>query len=123
MSYRIFYTLVCAGIFILAGCQGEVDNKQPASPSISAVPPGPNTVGKVMPPDAAPLDQQIYRWLLIEPTSLDANVAIYQAQSGVFAFEGLTWLNHDFELVPGAADRWESSEDGTIWTFYLRKDA
>ena len=123
MSYRIFYTLVCTGIFILAGCQGEVDNKQPASPPISAVPPGPNTVGKVMPPDAAPLDQQIYRWLLIEPTSLDANVAIYQAQSGVFAFEGLTWLNHDSELVPGAADRWESSEDGTIWTFYLRKDA
>lgn len=111
------------GIFILAGCQGTQDENQPARAPISSESPGPNTVGKMMPADAAPLDEQIYRWLLIEPTTLDANVAIYQAQSGVFVFEGLAWLNHDYELVPGAADRWEASEDGTQWTFYLRKDA
>lgn len=75
-----------------------------------------------MPPDAAPLDQQNYRFLVIEPSTLDANIAIYQAQSGLFPFEGLGRLNHNFELVPAAAERWESNEAGDKWTFYLRKD-
>ena len=123
MHYRLNVTYTCLVIFILVGCQGSQDSSQPAVATTPSVSPGLNTVGKMMPADAAPLDQQIYRWLLIEPTTLDANVAIYQAQSGVFVFEGLAWLNHDYELVPGAAERWEASEDGTRWTFYLRQDA
>ena len=113
MHYCLNVTYVCLGMFILAGCQGRQDNNQPAVATTSSISPGLNTVGKMMPADAAPLDQQFYRWLLIEPTTLDANVAIYQAQSGVFAFEGLAWLNHDYELVPGAAERWEASEDAS----------
>ncbi len=40
-----------------------------------------------------------------------------------YVFEGLvqtSWLTAEVE--PALAERWESSEDGLVWTFFLRKD-
>ncbi len=37
-------------------------------------------------------------------------------------FEGLTAVNERGEIVPRLADRWETSEDGLVYTFYLRSD-
>ena len=40
-----------------------------------------------------------------------------------YVFEGLvetSWLTAEVE--PSLAERWEASEDGLVWTFYLRKD-
>ena len=37
-------------------------------------------------------------------------------------FLGLTTFNAKGEIIPGAAHRWESSEDGLTWTFFLRED-
>ena len=40
-----------------------------------------------------------------------------------YVFEGLveaSWLTAEVE--PALAERWEASEDGLVWTFYLRKD-
>lgn len=82
-----------------------------------------NAVGKTMPADAAPLDQQVFRVLHEEPTTLDISIAVYQAKGAVFTFEGLTRLDHNNELTPAAADRWEVSPDGKTWTFHLRKGA
>jgi ABC-type oligopeptide transport system substrate-binding subunit len=83
-----------------------------------------NSVGKVMPPDAAPLDRQIHRYLVAtEPTTLDISIAIYMAGEGNILFERLLSLDENNQLIPAAADRWESSPDGRVWTFYLRKGA
>lgn len=39
-------------------------------------------------------------------------------------FEGLTDYDpHTLAPIPGVATRWESSQEGRIWTFYLRDDA
>lgn len=40
-------------------------------------------------------------------------------------FEGLLVEGKDNERIPdpGVAERWESNEDKSVWTFYLRKDA
>jgi oligopeptide transport system substrate-binding protein len=39
-------------------------------------------------------------------------------------FEGLTDYDaRTLKPIPGVAMRWESSEDGRVWTFYLREDA
>ena len=39
-------------------------------------------------------------------------------------FEGLTDYDpRTLQATPGVAERWESSEDGRVWTFYLRSDA
>ena len=39
-------------------------------------------------------------------------------------FEGLTdYDSRTLKPIPGVATRWESSEDGRVWTFYLREEA
>ena len=38
-------------------------------------------------------------------------------------FEGLMRENEEGELVPGVAERYEISDDETVYTFYLREDA
>jgi oligopeptide transport system substrate-binding protein len=82
-----------------------------------------NAVGKIMPSDAAPLDQQIFRFLNDEPTNLDIGLAIYEVGGIVFLFERLTMLDHNNQVIPGAATSWESSDDMTRWTFHMRPDA
>ena len=37
-------------------------------------------------------------------------------------FTGMTKINEKLEVVPDLAKSWKVSEDGKIWTFYLRKD-
>ena len=78
-----------------------------------------NTVGRIMPKDAAALDEQVFRYLVVGPATPDANIANYKAQN----FEGSTLINSDQELLPAAADRWEVSGDQLKWTFYLREGA
>jgi len=82
-----------------------------------------NAVGKVMPADAAPADQQIFRFLNDEPTNLDIGVAIYEVGGIVFLFERLTMLDHNNQVIPGAASSWASSDDMTRWTFHMRPGA
>ncbi|MEE2709278.1 MAG: peptide ABC transporter substrate-binding protein [Gemmatimonadota bacterium] len=84
---------------------------------------GVNTVGRKMPEDAAPLSDQVYRYLSFEPVSLDIGVTLYQSSESEFMYDRLCMLNYKNELVPGAADRWEVSADGLTWTFYLRNRA
>ncbi|MEI0608211.1 peptide ABC transporter substrate-binding protein [Brachyspira pulli] len=38
-------------------------------------------------------------------------------------FEGLTQKDKDNNIIPGVAERWEVSEDGLTYTFYLRTNA
>lgn len=39
------------------------------------------------------------------------------------AFEGLTKIDKDNQIRPGMAERWDISEDGLVYTFYLRTNA
>src|ERR1043165_9644196 len=36
--------------------------------------------------------------------------------------EGLTKRDKDLKIIPGLAERWEISDDGKRWRFYLRKN-
>lgn len=36
-------------------------------------------------------------------------------------YDGLVWIDDDGELVPALAERWEVSDDGTEYTFFLRQ--
>ncbi len=57
-----------------------------------------------------------------EPETLDPQktTGVYEATIETDLFEGLVTLDADRKPVPGAAERWETSPDGTVWTFYLR---
>src|SRR3954447_25694737 len=39
----------------------------------------------------------------------------------LFDFEGLTRINEELQVVPGAAESWEFSPDGKTLTFHLRE--
>ena len=58
-----------------------------------------------------------------EPLTLDPhryNLRLEQTILGDL-FEGLTTVDAEGRIVPGAAERWEMSDDGLTWTFHLRK--
>ena len=83
------------------------------------------------PQAAAPLDdnvlaaeQVLHRGNLTEPTSLDPHKGDGTPSSNVQRdlFEGLVIPAADGSLVPGAAERWEISEDRKTYRFFLRED-
>src|SRR5437867_2230602 len=95
-------------------------------PTKSAAPAGNvNDVGRKLPDDAAPNEQQVY----VLPTKqsdakfaeISANVYNRGGLSDLFAIP-LTRINKDFETIPGSAKSWKVSADGKTWTFALRED-
>ena len=59
----------------------------------------------------------------LEPPHLDPTSAAAQAIDAVLytnVFEGLTRFMGDGSVVPGLAESWEISDDGTVYTFTLR---
>ncbi len=59
-----------------------------------------------------------------EPGSLHPGTAQGAHDSWVLehAFEGLTKKTPEGEIVDGMAEKWEVSDDGLTWTFYLKDD-
>jgi oligopeptide transport system substrate-binding protein len=58
-----------------------------------------------------------------EPRDLDPNTAVSVTESTILGslFEGLTAFTPDCrDVVPGAAERWDVSADGRVYTFHLR---
>ncbi|WP_251976979.1 peptide ABC transporter substrate-binding protein [Salinicola avicenniae] len=61
-----------------------------------------------------------------EPASLDsARIGGSTWENDVLGdlFEGLVTLDPAGQYIPGAASRWDVSNDGTVYTFHLREDA
>lgn len=59
-----------------------------------------------------------------EPESLDVHLSSGVSEANIQRdlFEGLIAEGPDASLIPGAAESWEISEDGTVYTFHLRPD-
>ncbi len=60
-----------------------------------------------------------------EPQTLDPHKAEGVPSSNVLRdlFEGLTTTAPDGTVVPGAAESWDISDDGRVYTFVIREDA
>ena len=60
-----------------------------------------------------------------EPPTLDPSLTqdATSARYIVEIFSGLVTLNQELKVVPDIAEKWEVSEEGTTYTFYLREDA
>jgi ABC-type transport system substrate-binding protein len=103
----------------------EATEEVPAEMAAATQPsPAVNKVGKVMPPDAAPLEQQVVRFLSEETKHLDISYNLYDAgRASHILWEPLVQNDENFEPVPAAADSWEVSEDGKTWIFHLRNNA
>ncbi len=57
------------------------------------------------------------------PETIDPalNSAVDGGNMLLFAFDCLLNVDKDNKIIPGAAEKWETSEDGLTWTFYLRE--
>ncbi|MDT0158744.1 ABC transporter substrate-binding protein [Microbacterium sp. ARD32] len=78
------------------------------------------SAGASSPADAASLT---WGWRL--PTSWDpvTSTAGWDTHALALVYDGLTQLDEEGEVVPGIAESWDYSADGTAITFHLRDDA
>ncbi|HEX6860905.1 MAG TPA: peptide ABC transporter substrate-binding protein [Caulobacteraceae bacterium] len=84
---------------LLAGCQSHVERP------------------------ACPAGQQCLEWgNTYEPATLDPQLMTTLAEFAIVGdlIMGLTADAPDASVLPGAAERWETSADGLTWTFHLR---
>ncbi|MCH7624914.1 MAG: peptide ABC transporter substrate-binding protein [Chloroflexi bacterium] len=67
----------------------------------------------------------IFRRMWADPPTLDPHLTSDTTSAGIVVevFSGLITLDTDLSLQPDIAERWEISEDGTVYTFFLRKNA
>ena len=80
-------------------------------------------IARPLPEDAAPPENQIFRYLAYEPAHMDVSIDIYHSGHSEYLYERLCMLDYNNQLIPGAAERWEVSEDGKTWTFYMWPEA
>ena len=85
-----------------------------------------NSVGKELPADAAPSEQQVLVGAQGEAKPgqyMDITGSVYNR--GPLSDQNavpLTRINKDFEMTPGSAKSWSVDDKGTVWTFILRDD-
>lgn len=67
-------------------------------------------------------EKQLVAQIGPNPETLDPalNSAVDGGNMLLFAFDTLLAIDKDNKVIPGAAEKWETSEDGLTWTFYLR---
>ncbi|MCH7746225.1 MAG: hypothetical protein IIC84_09145, partial [Chloroflexi bacterium] len=67
----------------------------------------------------------VFRRLWADPPTLDPHLTSDTTSAGIVVeiFSGLVVLNTDLQLVPDLAERWEISEDGLVYTFFIRPEA
>lgn len=69
-------------------------------------------------------EEQVFKFAILDdPDSFDPGYTLNSFAGPVFynCFMGLTRYNVDSELVPGAAESWDVSDDGLVWTFHLNE--
>jgi oligopeptide transport system substrate-binding protein len=73
----------------------------------------------------ASAQQVLHRGNGAEPETLDPqkSTGVPEAMIAVDLFEGLVTYGLNAETVPGVAEKWDVSKDGTVYTFYLRANA
>ena len=82
-----------------------------------------NSVGVVLPADAAPPEQQVFRVMSPEPRSLDIQINLYDGESTLLPFETLLIRDELWQPIPAAATGYDVSDDAREWTFHLRPNA
>ncbi|MBI4553948.1 MAG: peptide ABC transporter substrate-binding protein [Candidatus Latescibacteria bacterium] len=82
-----------------------------------------NRLGIPLPPDAAPPEEQVLTMFTLDNPYMEWFKTSYKVASpAVFLVsEPLIRVDHNFDLLPAAAERWDVSPDGRTWTFRIRR--
>lgn len=99
-------------VMLLSVCLTGCGSKTPA-PNGSAAAGGTAGTGKQLVAEIGP-----------NPETIDPalNSAVDGGNMLIFAFDCLLNIDKDNNVIAGAAEKWETSEDGLTWTFHLHKD-
>ena len=103
------------------------DTTQPGP--TSTPPPAPSIPSTAATPEQASAEERpaggIFRRLWSDPPTLDPHLTSDTTSAFIVVeiHAGLVALSPDLVLVPDIAERWERSEDGLVYTFYIRPDA
>lgn len=100
----------------------------PPTVAVPAAPPPPPTVAptpRAAVSEGATAEGGVFRRLWADPPTLDPHLTSDTTSSGVVVevFSGLVALDSELRLVPDIAERWEVSDDGKTYTFYIRENA
>ncbi|MDQ3181522.1 MAG: peptide ABC transporter substrate-binding protein [Acidobacteriota bacterium] len=80
--------------------------------------------GRILPPDAAPLEKQILYESVAEPRHLDISRDIYDAGVAInWGGEPLLRRDQNQNLVPALAESWKAGENAEYWDFVIRQNA
>ncbi len=110
-SRRTLVALLCLAVTLAACGGGSHDTSKPAAaPGAAAASRGPAGV--------------LRRGNGPEPDSLDPQLARADSAANILRdlYEGLTVLDAQGAPAPGAAERWDVSPDGLVYTFHLREN-
>ncbi|WP_047981149.1 peptide ABC transporter substrate-binding protein [Ornithinibacillus contaminans] len=124
MKRLLFLLTVIFSIVVLVACTANEDAGQEPDEGENATEPGDDGTGEST--DDGTADGKVLRLNNgIEPTSLDPSIGFDAVSWDPLnnLMEGLTRLDQEHRAGPGAAEKWDISDDGLIYTFYLREDA
>ena len=116
MKIRVSIALLSAACIACTAALARPDPEPPA--------PDTNSIGIPLPPGAAPPEYQVFTSFKAENRYLDMATSHYQVIGHDYALvnEPLVRMDRNYNLLPAAATRWEVSDDGLAWTFYLQPD-
>jgi len=123
LSRRTLLELLGTAVFgsSFAGCA-----RSPSAPAktVNSGTPVTTPQGRVLPPDAAPLEKQILFEAAAEPRHLDIARDIYGAGVAI-NWGGEPLLRRDVNqiLVPALAEGWQAGDGLRYWDFTIRRDA
>jgi len=105
----------------------EVEKEVEVEKIVEVTPtPSPDVVtpqGRVMPPDAAPLEKQVVYLAGGEPKFLDTARDIYSSGSTNLGNEPLLRNDENIETVPALAESWTPGPAAEYWEFVIREGA
>jgi oligopeptide transport system substrate-binding protein len=79
--------------------------------------------GRELPPDAAPLEKQVFRQMGAEPRHFDTARDIYSSGATNLGNEPLLRNNENIETVPALAESWKPGPNAEYWEFVIREGA
>jgi oligopeptide transport system substrate-binding protein len=148
VSRREFLTVagLTTGAAVLAGCAPQVitqtevvqqtqlvqqtqivNQTQMVEVPVTVTPPPQLTTpqGRVLPPDAAPLEKQVFfEGGVGEPKHLDVARDLFSATAVLnWGAEPLLRLNENQEIVPAGAESYKAGPNAEYWEFVIRQDA
>ena len=109
----------------LASAPAPTSTPEPTAPPSTAAPPSIPAATAPSASEETTAEGGVFRRLWADPPTLDPHLTSDTTSSGVVVeiFSGLVALDSELRLVPDVAERWEVSDDGKTYTFYIRENA